>query len=274
MRVEPAGTSRASRQLALHFASSSTTTTAGLSDVTMAAPPVTAMDAIAALSGKLPADDFVARLVTQRIDDAAAANDLWRVAAQLQDADDHAALALTLRHDYVQRTVQPEDSGRIDCGNILERIKTYAAHCAFQTHGDAYVAMALKAMLPAPVTVLCEHMAAPYAAGAEHWGRDANKRIRPLLCTPIPDVIDAASWSPTDLRGLFAAVVTMREITGGQPAVYIDTEIAFAPPSEFAIAVCRAPLCGGGIGVLHNNVFTRCKGPLETVALWANKCKI
>lgn len=240
----------------------------------MSTPPLSAMRALEVLAGARDVESFESALACEDIRNEQVATEMWRVvglkslsegrvrAAELA----HARRSLHAERIFSLATALPV----VTAQETLDKLKAYAAKCAFQTHGDTYVALVLKAMLPPAETALVPRGQAPYEAAARVWGADTNRHIRPLLTTPICDVLRTATWAPSDLRGLFAGVVTLKEMTGGEPAVYIDAEIAAADPATPSLAVCRKHLLGGGVGILHKHAFIKCCGPLEALhILWS-----
>ena len=147
-------------------------------------------------------------------------------------------------------------------GEVLERfvkfVRSVSQQNALSSYGDDYCDLRLRLLLPSTSVVFISRQA-PYKQAAEFWGDQANGMIRPLLTTPLKELLAEPDTS-TD-AWLCAAIVVLRELTKGHPAVYVGPSMATAL-SEPAIAVDRGCLSGTDAGVLVGDTFAPSDNPL------------
>lgn len=184
----------------------------------------------------------------------------WAVAAAVQDpAQDAVELAAACRKikcDKIKtHVIHPQPEHR-----LKDLLFGFAKQSNFSLHGDAYVALRLRLLLPPKLTSCVPRYAAAYKAAADHFGDGANEVVRPLLTTPIREVLEEANWGPDDVAGFCAGAVALREMLGDEPHVYINDDCAAA--SGVALAWLH-----GSAGVIDGEGFHAAPTPLD--ALWA-----
>ena len=191
-------------------------------------------------------------------------NEAWAVAASVQTPpQDPAAFAALCRRTRVERICThaiPHQSAH----KLKDLLFGFAKQSNFSLHGDAYVALRLRLLLPAELTSSVPRYAAPYEAAAKHFGEGANEVVRPLLTTPIRDVLDQADWGPDDVAGFCAGAVTLREMLGEEPHVYVNNDCATA--SGVALAWLH-----GAAGVIDAEGFHAATTPLDALWAWARQ---
>jgi len=188
----------------------------------------------------------------------------WGVAAAVQvPPADPATLAVKCRqkqvHKIPRKILLPADPG-----GLQELLLNFAKQSNFALHGDSFVALRLRALLPERATVFAPRYAAAYQAAATHFGDDTNVVVRPLLTTPIRDVLENATWSVEDVGGFCAGAVTLREMLGDEPHVYIGPDCAAAGGVSLAWLDGRA-------GVIDGEGFHTADGPLHALWEWARR---
>ncbi|MBN19858.1 MAG: hypothetical protein CL678_01125 [Bdellovibrionaceae bacterium] len=151
---------------------------------------------------------------------------------------------------------------------LIALVKTYAIKCTYESYADSYVSAVLKAIVPFDVASLVPRDLPPYSHAATYLGADCNETMRPILKTPLRSVLSAADWGPHDLRGYFAAAVTLRELTGGVPRLYVNAELAEAKESESAVFALSRKIASGGCGVVHRGQLIFYDTPLHALYAW------
>jgi len=234
----------------------------------------TALDVLAVAAGEVPAGELVDFLKTHDIKDEPVETECWKVVCTVQSLDDPAA-TVAARHRISEIESMPRTtagSTHHDIANLITLVQTYAIKCAYSSYADSYVAAMLKAMLPPEISALVPRDLPPYPHAATHFGADCNEVMRPILKTPLRSVLSHATWDKKDLQGFFAVAITLRELTGGLPTVYVNTDLAAATSEPAVFALCHS-ICGGGCGVSANGKLVFYDNPIHAIIAWVDLAK-
>lgn len=206
--------------------------------------------------------DYLAQLDPTQRDVTAEA---WAVAASVQTPiADPAALAAKHRQARVARIKTFVLPPHANADSLRGLLFGFAKQSNFSLHGDSYVALRLRLLLPPEVTACVPRYTAAYKEAAEQFGDDANEVVRPLLTTPIRDVLEEATWGAGDVAGFCAGAVTLREMLGDEPHVYINDDCAVG--AGVALAWLH-----GAAGVIDGEGFHAAPSPLQALWAWARR---
>lgn len=228
-----------------------------------------ALDVLGVAAGVSSPLPLIEVLKTHAINDETYESECWQVVcARLQRDVPPATVASEYRSAVIETFPRCRPAVPVDnVEPLVTLIKTYAIKCSYASYADSYVAAMLKAKVPPELTSLVPRDLPPYQHVASHFAADCNDVVRPILKTPLRTVLAEATWGEHDLQGMFAAVVTLRELTGGVPNLYINTELAAADdePGVFAL---NCLIAGGGIGVVHHRELFFYDTPLQVLMAW------
>ncbi|MBN19765.1 MAG: hypothetical protein CL678_00655 [Bdellovibrionaceae bacterium] len=121
---------------------------------------------------------------------------------------------------------------------INRLVSEFADRTSFASHGDEYIAAALKIRLPGSTTCLQPRKNPAYAVAAAVLKDDANEIVRPLIEQPLKEIVKSVAWNSDNVTGFFASVITMREMARF-PELYVGSDIAAADPDVPALAVLQ-----------------------------------
>jgi len=226
---------------------------------------LSALDILQVAAGEADVGPLIDYLVRDSTMPPAQAREAWMVVAEREAVgDDPRSAAVKHRKTAVIERFQVADPVIDFPEPAIERltklVRNVSRKNALSSYGDCYCDLRLRLLLP-PVHCAFISDQAPYQAAAEFWGDQSNGMIRPLLTTPLKELL-SESDTTTD-AWLCAAVVVLRELTRGHPGVYVGPAMATAL-SDPAIGVDRGCFAGAAVGVIHDNVFTPSMHPLLT----------
>ena len=145
--------------------------------------------------------------------------------------------------------------------NRFERlVAAVSRQTTMSSYEDKYQDLRLRLMLPISSTVFANGFA-PYRAAAEFWGDKTNSMVRPLVTTPLKEILQdpPADGTDGDDAWFCAAVVVLKELTNGLPVVRVGPCMAAAKPSDVpSIGIDRGCFEPDGCarGVVTADAFT------------------
>lgn len=235
---------------------------------------LTALDVLAVAAGEAPVGELIDFLKNHDIKDEPVETECWQVVCDVQSLQEPVA-TVAARHriaviESMPRTVA--DPAQLDISGMITLVQTYSIKCAYSSYADSYVAAMLKAMLPPEEAALVPRDLPPYPHAAKHFHAECNEVMRPILKTPLRSVLSNATWDDKDMQGFFAVAITLRELTGGMPRVYVNTDLAAATAEPAVFALCHS-ICGGGCGVTAHGKLTFYANPLHALIAWIDLVK-
>lgn len=116
-------------------------------------------------------------------------------------------------------TEAPEPSAR---SRLIRILKAFSNSTGYTNYGDNYVEARLRLLLPSWSVTTTPAGLSPHEVSGELLASTANDLVRPIIDEPIRAKLQ--NWSARREATLCAAVVTMQELTGGEPALNINEQ--------------------------------------------------
>lgn len=123
-----------------------------------------------------------------------------------------------------------------------------ATMCRFDRTGDIFLVTAIRAMLPSSAVAALEIGETPYEISKSALD-DSNAKIGALFKrspTEVLESLSGAQFSTTKLCLMMAIAAEYLPLLGGEPPLYINTDIGPAAHCAHAIFVCDNFDCGAG----------------------------
>lgn len=146
------------------------------------------------------------------------------------------AAAAAAKIQWTSVVYEPDDGSRSRMSRI---IKAYGSRCMYSSYGDGYVNARLRLALPAWSTCTTPRTLAPHSVTPEiYTDLSANDLVRPILDKPIPAFL--CDWDKRTQSQVCAAVATVQEMTGGEPALLLNEQLLrHATPNRPALVFYR-----------------------------------
>ena len=235
---------------------------------------LTALDVLKVAAGQGELEPLIDTLVTLRkFPSTKFAAEAWTVVAEREGRPDvypgnvaveHQKAAIMAKFSIQPFAADPTE----DTMCRLNKLVAAASTGSLTSYGDGYQDLRLRLMLPVARTVFATGFA-PYRAAADFWGDKTNSMVRPLLTTPLKDILATPPPAGTDGEDAWfcAAVVVLRELTDGYPIVYVGPSVSTAADDDLpSIAVDRG--CFGDNaqrGIVVGDTFTPAR---HTLCAW------
>lgn len=190
----------------------------------------------------------------------------WSIVSARKGAPNACPCEVAIEHkrDAARAWFGTPESSPPPSAAVADRFARLVAAVSRQTtmssYEDKYQDMRLRLMLPVAATVFAVGYT-PYRAAAEFWGDRTNSMVRPLVTTPLKDILATPPPEGTDGDDAWfcAAVVVLKELTNGLPVVRVGPCMAAAKASGApSIAIDRGCFDGDGCarGVIASDTFT------------------
>ena len=232
---------------------------------------LTALEVLSVAAGKRSVDELTDFLSIHAIENEPYEQECWQVVCDIQNNPDTPATVAAKYRKQIIESMPRRQADPVLCAHasaLIQMLKTYAIKCTYESYADSYVSAMLKALLPPEATALVPRDLPPYSHAATYLGADCNETVRPILKTPLRSVLSSADWGPRDLRGFFAAAITLRELTGGLPLVFVNTELAAVTSSTSAVFALSRRIQHGGCGVVHRGTLIFHDTPINALYGW------
>lgn len=108
-------------------------------------------------------------------------------------------------------------------GRLLRILQKFSRSTGYTNYGDNYVESRLRLLLPGWSVTTTPAGLSPHEVSAELLDDAANDTIRPIIDIPIRNHL--VDWTKRREETLCAAVVTMQELTGGEPVLNVNEQM-------------------------------------------------
>lgn len=228
---------------------------------------MSAMAILKVAAGHAKVEPLIEFLVTtEKTLTPAESEESWHIVASRQGRPNECPRVIAVEHKRaaVRDRFVCHPAPRPPSADAVNRFARLVAAVSRQTtmssYEDKFQDMRLRMMLPVVSTVFAIGFA-PYRAAATFWGPETNSMIRPMVTTPLKDILATPPPDGTDGDDAWfcAAIVVLKELTNGLPVVRVGPCMAAAKPSDVpSIAIDRGcfEFDGCARGVVARDSFT------------------